>query len=283
MEIATICLLRRRRYVVGKLTGLMDSERYRNKRPPLHRSFLLTNFSKLYTPTTSSFPMNRTPYVKPGPENFPLTADFYDYVPMPIITQARNEGLDPTKVNACRLVRDVTQSAPSFATNPVCFTLPDSPDIFNQFISAMQATVGWVRHKKGPTGRPQNRDRNHINNNGKTVGRPRVHNYSWTYHCPRYGQADTTGSSKTNPIVVPSQEQTTALRLPSHTESRVTTGQTSELTTTTFTDLFTTTVVQHMIPKPTRNPTNNKKRKRDPSIKCGCGSKFTVCRRECLL
>lgn len=83
--------------------------------------------------------------------------------------------------NSCRLVRDVTKQAPSFAINPLCFTLPDQPDIVNIFIAAMQGTVNWNKTSFNKTkSKPTNPQETKL-------GQKSYHNKIWRFACPCAG------------------------------------------------------------------------------------------------
>lgn len=172
---------------------------------------------------------------------------------MPLITYA-----DPAlgyefRPNSCRHVRDVTQVAPSFDTNPLCFTIPSPSDSFDSFITSMRSTVNWLAHKKGPTGRPTTRQKHDQTDlSGRNVGPTKVHDYTWTYHCPCFGTPHVTQGIKTNPININSQTASPGVPMdPPATQ------------------------LHHLV----NDPEGTVFRKRKPSYKCGCPSKFMVCQR----
>lgn len=152
---------------------------------------------------TSPLSKRRLVKTPPGLLNYPLLDDIHTIVPMPLITYAEPELGDEFKPNACRLTRDVTRQAPSFDSYPLCFTLPASPDSFDSFITAMRSTVNWLAHKKGSTGRPVAKE--NITNQDlsiRTVGPTKVHDYTWTFHCPSFGHPRVKPGVKPNPFLI---------------------------------------------------------------------------------
>lgn len=123
----------------------------------------------------------RNDFIQPGPNNFPIITNIYNFVPLPIVKFA-----DPTvgcekNPNSCRLVRDVTQKAPTFAENPLCFTLPDQPDITKVFIAAMRGTINWNQISCNETQPPITASYEN------KLGRTSYHNKIWRFVCPCAG------------------------------------------------------------------------------------------------
>lgn len=139
---------------------------------------------------------NQAEFIKPGLQNFPLITNIYDYVPLPIVTFADPAVGCQNNPNSCRLVRDVTKQAPTFAENPLCFTLPDQAEIVDVFVAAMRGTVTWnqiscIKTKPNPT-----------ENTGNKLGRTSYHNKIWRFFCPCAGtprKANVTASPATAP------------------------------------------------------------------------------------
>lgn len=218
-----------------------------------HSQILFTILTHLALEEPSMTTKKRLVKTTPGLQNYPLLDNIHSIVPMPLITYADAEVRCEFKPNACRLTRDVTREAPTFETYPLCFTLQDNPDSLDTFIKAMRSTVNWLAHKKGTTGRPATASGHSTSALQPRRGGPtKVHDYTWTYHCPSFRSRRTTPGSKLNPLIVMSQA-------PSPPK--------------------TTQQPPHLLPHLVDDPEHKRTRKRKPSYKCGSPAKFTVRRR----
>lgn len=128
-------------------------------------------------------PRRRKKTLEPGLENFPLIHDIYDVVPMPLTYAV------PCETNGMPFVRDVSKDPPAFDSNPYCFTLPNVTNTFDDFVSAMGATIRWVPRKKELLNGRGNltsaeaaaRDAQRTT---KKPGPRRVHERTWIWDCP---------------------------------------------------------------------------------------------------
>lgn len=84
-----------------------------------------------------------------------------------------------------------------------CFTLPNSPDSFHSFITAMWLTVNWVAHQKGRNGCTVS---NHTlpiqESRTRTASPTKVNDYAQIFHCPSFGQHCVMQGPKANTIFI---------------------------------------------------------------------------------
>lgn len=212
----------------------------------------------------------RSTFIKPGYTNFPLCHDIYDYVPFPIVTYTDPAvGLENTP-NSCRLVRDVTQQPPTFATDPVCFTLPNQHEIVEVFIAAMRGTVQWNQISCNET------KRHTASAESNKIGRTSYHDKIWRFHCPCSGspRKDATLTSTGRPDTVSAVNTTVNKDGSIDIQSRnVRALQT--VTTTIHGTTKKTIIATEVIGKPLSSPAV-KTRKREESTKCKCTAKFFI-------
>lgn len=213
---------------------------------------------------------SRINFVQHSTTNFPLCNDIYDYVPFPIVTYTDPAVGTENNPNKCRLVRDVTQQPPTFATNPACFTLPNQNEIAKVFIAAMRGTVQWNQTSC-------NKIKSHNpNSEGNKIGRTSYHNKIWKFHCPCSGSpckaAKIASSNKTSTI---SSVFTTANKDGSIDIQSKNVKALQTVTTTTYGNTKKTIVKTEVTGQPTSQSTP-KTRKQDESTKCNCPAKYFI-------
>lgn len=213
---------------------------------------------------------SRDVFIKPGLQNFPIIADIHEIVPFPIVTYADPAVGCEERNNTCRLVRDVTQSPPTFPTNPTCFTLPDQVKVADVFISAMKGTIGWNMISCKET---------NISNTTTKVGRTSYHNKIWRLVCPCAGSPRKPSSSPPESeltkqglqVVTTTVNKDGTIDIQSKSVKAIQT-----ITTTINGKLKKTTVETEITGEPLSQPTVAVTRKREPSTKCMCPAKFFI-------
>lgn len=215
----------------------------------------------------------RISYIQPGLDNFPLCKDIYEYVPLPIVTYADPPIGAETNPKNCRLVRDVTKQPPSFATNPICFTLPDQAEIVDIFIAAMRGTVAWNKVSVNETSTTPSFEEI------PKPGRPSHHSKIWRYLCPCAGSPRK--SNHTPLVQQPGVQRSvnTTVTKDGTIEIRSKNIKAKQTVTTTVNGQTKKTVVATEVTGDPLTQTPIKTRKRDPSTKCQCPAKISIRRR----
>lgn len=212
----------------------------------------------------------RISFIQPGPENFPLCHDIYEYVPLPIVTYTEPPIGAENNVKTCRLVRDVTKQPPSFPSNPVCFTLPDQAETVKIFVAAMRGTVSWNKISIIES-QPQT-----INSDSPKPGRTSYHSKIWRYHCPCAG-APRSELVAVKPGVHRSVSTTVNKDGSIQINSKNVKAQ-QTITTTINGQHKKVVVATEVTGEPLTQP-HVKTRQREPSTKCRCPAKFFIRRR----
>lgn len=212
----------------------------------------------------------RVNFIKPGTTNFPITTNIYNYVPLPIVTFADPAvGLED-RPNSCRLVRDVTKTPPTFAENPVCFTLPDQAKTAEVFIAAMRGTISWNQISCNDT------TKNSHLTIGNKISRTSYHDKIWRFACPCAGAPRKAPTLLSNRPSFPPRVVNTTV----HKDGRIdiysrNVRAVHTVTTTTHGTTKKTVVATEVTGEPSTPPAT-KSHKRDPSTKCHCTAKFFI-------
>lgn len=214
----------------------------------------------------------RINYIQPGLENFPLCEDIYEFVPLPIVTYTDPPIGAETTSKSCRLVCDVTQQPPTFAANPLCFTLPDIAETADIFVDAMRGTVAWnhisVTHSQ-PTANEQDTPK---------PGRPSHHSTIWRFHCPCAGSPRKDSNVIALKPGVQRSVNTTITK--DGTIALISKNvKAKQIVTTTINGATKKTVTATEVTGDPLTQSPVKTRKREPSTKCQCPAKFFIRRR----
>lgn len=214
----------------------------------------------------------RSSFIQPGPDNFPLCHDIFDYVPLPIVTYTDPPIGAETNAKSCRLVRDVTKQPPTFPQHPVCFTLPDQPETVNTFVAAMRGTISWNRISVITSNNPVTEQS--PNNTPNKPGRISYHSKIWRYHCPCAGAPRKETQAVVKPGVHRSVSTTVNKDGSIQIHSKNVKAQ-QTVTTTTNGQTKKVVVATEVTGEPFTQPTV-KTRQREPSTKCLCPAKFFI-------